>query len=93
MKEIGSAISISNPSEKLSNILQSRGIVHYDINKGNIIYNKGKFFIIDFDSANFLPKGEIVSESQTKSMKEKFKHVFDDVLRDIESKVISKEGG
>lgn len=93
LKEIGSAISISNPSEKLSNILQSRGIVHYDINKGNIIYNKGKFFIIDFDSANFLPKGEIVSESQTKSMKEKFKHVFDDVLRDIESKVISKEGG
>ncbi|KHN49573.1 hypothetical protein BA188_21535 [Aeromonas hydrophila] len=80
------AIKTSNPSEKLSKSLQNNGIIHYDINKGNVIYNNGEFYIIDFDSANFLPKGEMVSQSQTNSMREKFKHIFDDILREIDSK-------
>lgn len=86
LKEIEIAIKTSNPSEKLSNSLQRKGIIHYDINKGNIIYNKGEFYIIDFDSANFLPRNEMVSQSQTNSMKEKFKHIFDDILREIDRK-------
>ncbi len=86
LKEIEMAIKTSNPSEKLSKSLQNNGIIHYDINKGNVIYNNGEFYIIDFDSANFLPKGEMVSQSQTNSMREKFKHIFDDILREIDSK-------
>ncbi|GKW41389.1 hypothetical protein PEC301879_12480 [Pectobacterium carotovorum subsp. carotovorum] len=86
LNEIETAIKTSNHPEKLSRLLQNNGIVHYDINKGNVIYNKGEFFIVDFDSANFLPKGEIVSQSQTNSMREKFKHIFDDVLREIDRK-------
>lgn len=86
LKEIETAIKTSNPSEKLSKSLQNNGIIHYDINKGNIIYNKGEFYIIDFDSASFLPKGEMVSQSQTNSMREKFKHVFNDILREVDRK-------
>ncbi len=86
LKEIETAVKTSNPSEKLSKSLQNNGIIHYDINKGNVIYNKGEFYVIDFDSANFLPKGEMVSQSQTNSMREKFKHIFDDILREIDRK-------
>ncbi len=87
LKEIEAAIKTSNPSEKLSKSLQNNGVIHYDINKGNVIYNKGEFYIIDFDSANFLPKGDMVSQSQTNSMRGKFKHIFDDILREIDSNV------
>ncbi|WP_409040063.1 hypothetical protein [Klebsiella sp. BIGb0407] len=81
--EIISKIESNYPEETLSRKLQEKGIIHHDINKGNIIYNEGEFFIIDFDSANFLSNGKKVSESQTESMKKKLQIVFNEVLREI----------
>lgn len=83
LEEIETAIKTSKPSEKLSSLLQSHGISHNDINKGNIIYNNGEFFVIDFDSADFLPKGEIVSESKTNTMRNSFDRIFNEILREI----------
>lgn len=83
LEEIETAIKTSKPSEKLSSLLQSYGISHNDINKGNIIYNNGEFFVIDFDSADFLPKGEIVSKSKTNTMRNSFDRIFNEILREI----------
>lgn len=82
-EEVSSIIKSTHPDVYLAKKLQEKGIIHHDINKGNIIYNKGEFFIIDFDSANFMPKNNIVSDSQMENMRNKFKFVFNDFLRDI----------
>lgn len=77
-------IDNTNPADLLSAKLQRLGIIHNDINKGNIIYDvETGFNIIDFDSANYLPDGDVVSASKTDSMRNKFAYVFNEVRRDI----------
>lgn len=83
MVEIASKIINDNPSEYLANFLRDKGIRHKDINKGNIIYNKGEFFLVDFDDAIILPEGQMLSAEQTQVIKNKLKYVFNDVLYDI----------
>ena len=86
--DIASSVEKYSPAGKLANTLQNKGIIHNDINQGNIIYSKEKgFSIIDFDSAHFLGEGEVVSELQTASMKKKFLHVFSETLRDIDKRL------
>ncbi|MCU1803765.1 hypothetical protein CUU56_20505 [Pectobacterium parvum] len=87
LNEMKSAIEDNDISTQLANSLQKKGITHHDINKGNIIYDNKEFFILDFDSANILPEGEMVSLQQTEAMKNKFEYVFSDVLRDIKKKL------
>ncbi|QQG26633.1 hypothetical protein JFY74_10730 [Pectobacterium carotovorum] len=90
-KEILNAMSISikkNPHETLSNYLRDKGIVHHDINKGNIIYNLDQgFSVIDFDSAHIYPEGEKTSQSHADMMKNKFLSVFKDTERDIRNRL------
>ncbi|MBF1996172.1 hypothetical protein HW114_12085 [Serratia symbiotica] len=83
MVEIASKIINDNPSEYLANFLREKGIIHKDINKGNIIYNKGEFFLVDFDDAIILPEGQMLSAELTQEMRDKLKYVFNDVLYDI----------
>ena len=78
-------IQNGHPAEHLSRKLQQLGITHHDINKGNVIYDgENGFHIIDFDSADYLPTGEMVSPSMTATMKSTFTYVFKDVLRDVQ---------
>lgn len=84
-EEVSSIIESTHPDEYLAKKLQEKGIIHHDINKGNIIYNKGEFFMIDFDSANFIEGNNMVTDSQTESMRNKLKFVFNDLLRDIKT--------
>lgn len=87
------AIKSNALAQGLSVRLRNLGIVHHDINKGNIIYDiKKGFSIIDFDSANFLPEGEKVSAEITKYMEGKFKYVFSDTLRDINAQLDKLNG-
>ncbi|NIG88113.1 hypothetical protein M5J15_11450 [Serratia symbiotica] len=83
MVEIASKIINDNPSEYLANFLREKGIIHKDINKGNIMYNKGELFLVDFDDAIILPEDQILSSEQTQAMRNKLKYVFNDVLYDI----------
>lgn len=83
MVEIASKIINDNPSEYLANFLREKGIIHKDINKGNIMYNKGELFLVDFDDAIILPEGQMLSSEQTQAMRNKLKYVFNDVLYDI----------
>lgn len=86
-------IKSDTQAQELSVRLKNLGIVHHDINKGNIIYDVKKgFSIIDFDSANFLPEGNKVDVEKTKYMEGKFKYVFSDTLRDI-NKQLEKLNG
>lgn len=82
-EEIVSSIESTHPAEYLAKELQEKGIIHHDINEGNIIYNENKFFIVDFDSANFMQEGQPASSSHTESMRKKFNFVFNDFLRKI----------
>ena len=81
-------IELGSPSEHLSERLKNSGIIHHDINKGNLIYDtKAGFLLIDFDSAVILSKGETVSPPLTETMKRKFASVFSDALRDINNQL------
>ncbi|RJL54323.1 hypothetical protein [Pectobacterium carotovorum] len=84
-KEIEKAIETTNPSEYLSDLLAKNGIMHNDISRGNIVYNDGFFYVLDFDSANFLAKNENMSHSEIRVMKMRFRYMFDNFLRDIKS--------
>ena len=87
------AIKSDAQALKLSIRLKNIGIVHHDINKGNVIYDIEKgFSIIDFDSANFLPDGDKVSPEITKYMEKRFKYVFSDTLRDINTQLDKLNG-
>lgn len=87
LEEMSSIIERNNPSQKLANTLSEKGIIHYDINKGNVIYNKGEFYIVDFDRADILQAGKAASVSQNEYMEMKFRYVFSDVLRDVHGKL------
>ncbi|MGV3344806.1 dermonecrotic toxin domain-containing protein [Enterobacteriaceae bacterium LUAb1] len=70
--------------ENLANHLKNKGIMHYDINQGNIIYSKEKgFSIIDFDSAMFASENNPISQSHANDMKNKFSYIFSETKRDI----------
>lgn len=87
------AIKSNTLDQELSVRLRTLGIVHYDINQANIIYDiKKGFSIIDFDSANFLPEGEKVNAEITKYMEGRFKYVFIDTLRDINAQLDKLNG-
>lgn len=63
--------------------LRLNGIDHNDINLGNILYdsNSNKFNIIDFDSSNILPLGEILSDAKSKAIRESIARNFNELRR------------
>ncbi|MFC0696482.1 serine/threonine-protein kinase [Paraburkholderia humisilvae] len=66
-------------ARELVETLKKGGIVHNDINLGNVIYDSGakRFHIIDFDSANLYGPG-VLDDHQTAGMTRKLIHDFND---------------
>ncbi|VVE23869.1 hypothetical protein PHO31112_03274 [Pandoraea horticolens] len=66
-------------AKRLVDRLESKGIVHHDINLGNILYDRGtgQFNLIDFDSATFDP----LTNSQSANMLRKLESDFAEFAR------------
>lgn len=85
LNRLSDMIREQNPSQILAERLQEKGIIHHDINRGNILFNKeDTFYVVDFDSATFMSEGQPVSPEQTAVMHKQFDHVFRDSLREVE---------
>lgn len=75
-------------AENLANLLRDKGIAHYDINQGNVIYSKDKgFSIIDFDSAIFAPEQKKISQSITDGMRSRLSYVLGETKTDIRGRL------
>lgn len=78
------AISAPQLAHHLAAQLQQKGIAHYDINKGNILFSPLQgFSIIDFDSAVISPENQAVSQSITDWMTSTLGYVLNEAHRDI----------
>ncbi|PXX59082.1 Phosphotransferase enzyme family protein [Pseudomonas sp. LAMO17WK12:I10] len=78
---------------ELVDTLVNNGIVHNDLNLGNIMYDsKTKTFkLIDFDDADIKPVGEKLTDTQATTMRNKLKYVFGDFDRQIRDRLRSEQ--
>jgi len=84
LKQMQMALNNTRLAENLANVLMNKGIAHYDINKGNIIYSlQNGFSFIDFDSAVFSTENEKINPSITHWMTSKLDYILNETKSDI----------